>query len=201
MSAGYLADADDRQLLARTAAGDRDAFTRLVERHQTAIWRYLRLTCADPARAEDALQETFIAALRGAATFRGELSDSARGWLMAIARRQLARLRRQRAGEPRHLEPLESLGAAAGWGDLRTPEVIALALERRGILERALAALADSDREVLALCELQELPLADAAKLLGCSLAATKSRLHRARLRLMGELRRLTDATEDQDAG
>lgn len=180
--------AGDRELIERTAAGDRAAFTALVERWRDPVFRYLRSILPNDAAAEDALQETFLAVYRGAGSFRGE--GSAKGWVFAVARRWAARQRRRRVGEPAWTEPLDGLGAAAGWGDQRSPEQLASALEDRTRVRVALDALSPDDREVIVLKDLEQLTNAEVGELLDLSVPAVKSRVHRARLRLMAELRR-----------
>lgn len=181
---------DDADCLRRTAAGDAAAFEAFVGRHEAAVLRYLRGISADADRAEDALQETFIAAWRGAAGYRG--GASARGWLLAIGRNALRRQHRRRAGEPAELLPLEALAREAGWG--RDPDDASLRrLEARERLERGFEGLSAEDREVLILRDLEGLSGEEAAAVLGIGLAAEKSRLHRARLRFTANLRRSTD--------
>ena len=70
-----ISEPDDATLLAMSASGSADAFDRFVARHQAAVFRYLR-TKADDADAEDALQQTFVAAWRNAATI--QVRESAR---------------------------------------------------------------------------------------------------------------------------
>ncbi len=178
----------DRELIQATASGDRRAFAALVARHRDAAWRLLRAGTADEQAAEDALQETFLAAYRGAAGYRGE--GSARAWILGLARRQGARTWRRRAGEPAAPVPLCELGEAAGWGREGDPESLAAALEDRRRLRGALEALAAGDREILVLRDLEQLRAPEVAELLGISVPAVKSRLHRARLRLLAELKR-----------
>ena len=196
-----VADAEEADLLRRTAAGDRSAFAALVKRHQAAVLRLARALTAQAASAEDVLQETFLAVYRHAGTWSGEAS--VRAWVLAIARHAAARHGRRHAGEPDRLVPLEVLGENAGWGAegprLDTPEDAALAAERRRTLEAALGRLSPEDREVLVVRDLEGLPGPEAAALLDLPLATLKTRLHRARLRLMGELRRagVTGAEED----
>jgi RNA polymerase sigma-70 factor, ECF subfamily len=180
----------DLALIRRSAAGDRDAFDALAGRHGAAVYRYALAICHDPSAAEDALQETFLAAWRGAAGFRGE--QGARAWILAIARNAVARRFRRRAGEPHAMEPLDALGRTAGWGDETSPESIALARERADLIGAALAALVAEDREVLVLRDLEELSGEEAARILDIGLPALKSRLHRARLRFMARLRELS---------
>ncbi|MCB9780588.1 MAG: RNA polymerase sigma factor [Alphaproteobacteria bacterium] len=180
----------DRALLERAAAGDRAAFRAFVARHRGPVWRLLRATCGSEQSAEDALQETFLAVHRAAGSFQGDAD--ARAWLFGIARRQAARTWRRRAGEPLAAEPLDdaqplaALGASAGWGG--DPERVVAAAEDRRRLQAALATLSSHDQEVIVLRDLEGLTGPEAAAALGIPLAAVKTRLHRARLRLMAAL-------------
>lgn len=177
----------DEELLKRSAAGEREAFDVLVKRHQAAVFRFARAATDGPAAAEDVLQETFLAAWHAAGSFRG--LSAARTWLLTIARNQAWHHRERAVRLPVDDVPLPELGEAAGWGS-ESPEQEVLRTERRDLLARALGALAPEDREVLVLRELEELTGEETAAALGLSLAAMKSRLHRARLRLSAELRR-----------
>lgn len=167
------------------AAGDRAAFSELVDATRDGVWRLLRALTADPAAAEDVLQETYVAVWRSASTFRAE--GSARAWIYGLARRLAARSWRRRAGEPASLIPLQELGAQAGWG--RDPEEITAALEDRALLAVALDRLSTHDREIIVLCDLEGLSGPEVGRLLGLTANAARVRLHRARLRLMAQLR------------
>jgi RNA polymerase sigma-70 factor (ECF subfamily) len=173
--------------MARAAAGDRAAFAAVVERHRGAVFRLARVVTGDDTAAEDVLQETFLAALRGAAGYRGDAPVTS--WLYAIARHAARRLARRADQVPSEPRTIEALGAAAGWGRPDV-EVMLAAAEDRASLEAALAALNLEDREVIALRDLEGESGDDTARTLGLTVAAMKSRLHRARLHLAAELRR-----------
>lgn len=177
----------DRDLLTAAAGGDRGAFAAIVDRHQAAVWRLARALTHSPVEAEDAMQEAFVAAWKGAQSWDGR--GSVRSWLLTLTRHATFRHLRRRAGEPPRFEPLDTLARSAGWGEQVDPESLAAALERRVILQRALARLSPADREILILRELEELEGAAVAELLDVSLPAMKSRLHRARLRLVAAVR------------
>lgn len=177
--------AEDRALLARVANGDRAATALFVGRHKAALFRFAEASLRDRALAEDVLQETFLSAIRGASGYRGE--GSARGWLFMIARRAALRIR------PRELplseeEELSSLGVDAGWG-APDPEALLSGEQARAAVNRALDALPAEDREILVLRDAEGLTGPEAAEVLQISLAAMKSRLHRARLRMVAALR------------
>lgn len=174
----------DAESLRRTVAGDVAAFERLVDRHERVLLRVLRQLTSDEAAAMDALQETLLAAWRGAASFRGD--GSARAWLLGIARHSARRQYRRRAGQPGRSESLDTLAEAAGFGaDTRLLE----RLEAREIVNAAFAVLDDEDRAVLLLRDVEGWSGEETAAALGIGLAAMKSRLHRARLRFMAAAR------------
>ena len=157
-------------------------------RHEAAVFRLLRSAAAGEADAEDALQEAFVAAWRGAGTYTG--GPNARGWILAVARNALRRSHRRRVGEPVDFESLETLGLQAGWGK----EQDALeTLARADLLSRAMARLPEEDREILVLRELEGFSGEEVAELLEITLAAMKSRLHRARLRFVAALREVAN--------
>jgi RNA polymerase sigma-70 factor (ECF subfamily) len=179
--------ASDAQLLQQSAAGDGPAFEVFVGRHEASVFRYLHTLTRDARDAEDALQDAFVAAWRGAAGFRG--GESARSWLLSIARHALHRLHRRRVGEPDALLSIDDLGLQADWGVDDSPLDRLAELEDRERLARALATLPEAERETLVLRDLEELPGEEVARMTGVSLAAMKSRLHRARLHLAAALR------------
>ncbi len=172
-------------LLSRIVGGDRGAFTAFVERHWSRMYRCALATSGDGATAEDAIQEAFLAVWKHAAQYRG---GSARGWLFAIARSAACHEVRRRSGEPQHPLSLEDLGSAAGWGDPTTGDRVLSAIEDRERVRKALSALPPEDQDALLLLDVEELDADEAACALGIGVPAMKSRLHRARLRLMAEL-------------
>lgn len=186
---------DDRALLSACAGGERSGCAAFVERHLPAIWRYARLLTGNDATAEDVLQDTLLAALQGAGGFAGE--GSARAWLYTIARNSLARRHRRRAGEPARFDDsdtIDLLGPAAGFGaDDTDAEATLAAAEDRHRVRAALARLSPADQEVLVLRDIEGLDGEETAAVIGVPLAAMKTRLHRARLRLAALLREVPD--------
>ena len=176
----------DTELMRLAAAGDRAAFDQIVDRHAPALLRFARAIAADEPAAEDAVQDGLLGAWRSAASFRGDAT--VRSWLLAIVRNAVHRQHRRRAAEPAVFEPLEELGVAAGWGQ-ETPETIAIERQSRARLASAIDHLAADDREILLLRDVEGLPGAQVASILGTGLATMKTRLHRARLRLAATMR------------
>lgn len=198
---GQVADGlTDAALLAATAAGDTAAFAAFMRAHQGPVQRHL-VTFTGHEDVDDALQETFIAAWRGAAGFHGV--GSARAWLFTIARNTVRHQVRRRVGEPESLESLESLDALAvraGWGASPDGAAYTDAAVARDLVQAAFARLPQDEREILSLREIDALSGDETAELLQISLAAMKSRLHRARIHLAAVLRTLESSTHSTRA-
>lgn len=175
-------------LMAEVARGDAAAFESIVARHRDSVFRYARSLVREEASAEDALQETFLAVWRNAGGWRGEAP--LRAWLFTIARNFVYRHERTRAGEPDEMVTLGELGELAGWGSADDPQEMLRRREERRLVEDALEALPPADREILVLRELEGFTGDETSEMLGLTLAAQKTRLHRARLRFAAELRR-----------
>ena len=180
---------DDDDLLARVAAGDDTALRELFGRH--APWLAVRLRAVLPAAdVEDVLQETFLAAWRGAGGYRPQ--GACGGWLWGIARRQAALLLRRRG--PAAFGPADQAGAgrpAELAADRGAPDPAETA-QIRADLEVAVAALGPDgspEREVWRLMYEQDRPVAEVAELLGVPPGTVKSRAHRARRLLRAVLR------------
>ena len=174
-------DDDDRALLAAHAAGDRDAFGRLVTRHQERLWAVAVRTLGDREEAADALQDALLSAYRAAGSYRGEARVTT--WLHRIVVN--ACLDRVRRRAVRATVPLPDQERADPRDELAARET---ALE----VEAALAGLPVDQRTALVLVDVQGLPVAEAAAVLGVPTGTVKSRCSRGRARLaltLGHLR------------
>ncbi|MFN7915660.1 MAG: sigma-70 family RNA polymerase sigma factor [Vicinamibacterales bacterium] len=186
MSGDAREELTDADLVHRASAGDADAFGLLVARHQAHVFRLAHLLTRSRDEAEDVLQQTFLSAWRALGAFRGEASM--RTWLLTIARNAAFARRQQALREPIDPTPVDDLGLRAGWGG-PSPEDAAMSSERAALFAAALGRLAEEDRAILTLRDLEGLSGEETASVLGLSLAAMKSRLHRARLALAAEVR------------
>ena len=184
----YPTTQSDEDLLRLMLAGDESAFTTLYGRRQAGIYRFALQMCGSESVAEDVVQEVFLALIRDAGRFdssRGALSS----YLYGIARNQvLRRLERERP----FAAPLEDGGTDAAAFDhaaARPDPLAELArAETVASVRQAVTALPPHYREVVALCELQELSYAEAAVVLNCAVGTVRSRLHRARSLLTEKL-------------
>lgn len=168
----------------RVAAGDRAAFRSLVVAHSAAVGRFLHALAPDVA--DDALKEAFLAAWKHAGDSEGR--GSVRSWLITSGRRAALRLRPKETVRDDSADDA-TLAAQAGWGHAPQPASFAKALESRELLQLGLASLSPTDREAVMLVDVLGDDYDEACAVTGLSLAAFKSRLHRARLRLLAALR------------
>jgi RNA polymerase sigma-70 factor (ECF subfamily) len=178
-------DESDAELIRRSSLGDRPAFEVLVSRHERAVFRLARAITQTNEDAEDVLQETFLSAFRGADGYRG--AASVRTWLLSITRHGAIRHEMRESRIPVTDLSAEDLRLDAGWGS--DPEAIVIAAQQQRRLRDAVESLPSHYREILILRDLEQISGEQVALLLGTSLAAVKSRLHRARLHLLAKLR------------
>ncbi len=185
----------DEALAARAAAGDESAFEDIVHRYQGRVFRLASRLTGSETDAADVLQETFLRAYRALASFRGESRFGT--WLYRIATN--AALAHRRARSRRPAESLEAFLPRfdGNGGHLATPAALQVAtrlderIDRRVLAEKARAGierLPDLYREAFVLRDLEEMPTAEVAEVLGLEPAAVRQRVHRARLMLRGYL-------------
>ena len=183
----------DAALMLRVKQGDTAAFTSLVEKYKQPVMNLAWRTLRDETEAEDLAQNVFVQAWKSAERYQATAKFST--WLFTIARNLCLNEIRRRV---RH--PAESLDQT--WDNSEDQPVhqvvdkrIAAAPDEmlRGELERkvdeALTALPENQRTALTLCRQEELSYEEIAEVLGCSLSATKSLIHRARETLKARLK------------
>jgi RNA polymerase sigma-70 factor (ECF subfamily) len=184
----------DAALMLRVKRGDRAAFAELVARYQQPVLSFIYRTLPDATEAEDLAQGTFVQVWKSAARYEPSAKFST--WLFTIARNLCLNEFRRRS---RH--PADSLDAPAhagteeprGHGVEDKRQVAAPDTLLRGELEakvaEAVAALPENQRSALLLWQREEMAYEDIAAVLGCSLSAVKSLIHRARETLKARLK------------
>lgn len=168
----------DHALLDAARRGDRSAIDAFLEKHQARIYRFGMKMCGNPEDARDVLQETLFAMARTLRDFREESSVST--WLYKIARSFCAKKRRKSKFAPDEIRSLEETDGLVD--PSRTPDELLAEKELYLALERSIDSLDPMSREVLILRDFEGLTAREVAEVLGVSLDAIKSRLHRARL-------------------
>ena len=173
------AEMDDRDLIACAQQGDRQAFTELVCRHQTAVVGVIYRMCGDAQQAEDAAQEAFVRVWQNLKSYKPQ--HPFRSWLYRIAvNAALDSLRRERPSTD-----LDSLSLA---DPDKGPERTVEENQRAAQVRKAIAHLSAPLRLVLVLREYQELSYQEIAEALNIPTGTVMSRLNTARSQLRHEL-------------
>lgn len=175
----------DEDLMLRVKDGDLRAFEAIVEKFKRPILNMIFRTLRDVDEAEDLAQVVFIQAHKSAAGYKATAKLGT--WLFTIARNLCLNELRRRS---RH--PADSLDGMSTAGEQhparqfedqrqRAASTLALGNELGALVEEALADLPETQRTALLLFKDQDLSYEEIAAVLGCSVSATKSLIHRAR--------------------
>lgn len=169
--------------IARIAAGDRAAFAALYRRYRPDVYRFVAHMTGVSAVAEDIVQDVFLDVMQQAHRYDPSRGGVA-GWLIGIARNHVRRWQHRR-----RWHSLTGLGTdEAAWVPPDALDAVTRAQDEMA-LEQALLDLPARYREVIVLCDLQELPYDQAAAVLRCKVGTIRSRLHRGRARLARALK------------
>ena len=182
----------DAELIAAHVAGDAEAFGEVVRRHRDRLWAVALRTCGEPEEAADALQDALVSALRAADRFRGDAAVTT--WLHRIVVNACLDRARRRAVRP--TTPLDE-GTSAGdeGGPRRGAAVVPVpdrtaAVEARLDVTTALGRLPEPQRAALVLVDMYDVPVGEAAEILGVAVGTVMSRCSRGRAllaQLLGE--------------
>jgi RNA polymerase sigma-70 factor, ECF subfamily len=179
----------DSRLLQMATAGEEAALVALYRRWQGCLYRFSLRLSGSKSIAEDVTQEVFLALMNGASGFDPALGSFS-SYAYAIARNHvLRRLSRERFFAPPADEETEDPQAMHVFRQVQPDPLGDLTRQEKiESLHKAVAALPLRYREVVVLCELQELSYAEAAQVIGCPEGTIRSRLHRARRLLLERL-------------
>ena len=189
----------DNELLQSMLAGDEEALALLYRRRQGSVYRFALQMSGSKSIAEDVTQEVFLFLMR-----EGHVFDSERGslsaFLLGVARNHvLRRLRLDNSLTPLGDDDDEDGGFAIAEGDWCPIDKLARA-ETVELVRRAVLSLPSKYREVVVLCELQDVSYWEAAEVLGCAIGTVRSRLHRARALLLAKLQPAEQVDEETSA-
>jgi len=190
----------EKELIAYAAGGDEDAFEVIMRRHNQLLFRTARSILNNDADAEDALQEAYLSAWRGLASFRSDAKLST--WLVrVVANEALGRLRRKGA----QVLPLDAamnsfdpeIQASLTEKGNQQPERFAMRAELRKIIEARIDLLPDLYRTVFVLRAIEEMTAQEVALALKIPEATVRTRFFRARNLLRTGLASDIDITLD----
>jgi RNA polymerase sigma-70 factor (ECF subfamily) len=166
---------EDSILVRAAQNGDVDAFEELVRRYQTNIYRVALRMLGSSADAQDAVQETFVRAWRALPRFRHDSAVST--WLYRIVTRRAL----DKIASRRTTGTLDEVDLGSGPDPVQAAEH----QERLRAVRQAIAKLPPEQRAALVLREFEGLSYQEVAQVLGASVPAIKTRIHRARLTII----------------
>jgi RNA polymerase sigma-70 factor (ECF subfamily) len=169
---------DEAGLIAACATGDEQALAVLYDRLARVAYGLALRIVRDPALAEDAVQEAFLAVWRGAGSYT-RARGTATTWVLALVHHKAVDLVRREEARP--ADPTAGLPDRVASGDVAGD---VLAAHDRGVIAHALATLSAQHRTVLELAYLDGLSQSEVAERLGEPLGTIKSRTHAALARL-----------------
>jgi RNA polymerase sigma-70 factor (ECF subfamily) len=180
----------DDELLRLMRAGAEEAFGALYRRYQGRVFRFALLMSGCSSTADDVTQEVFLALLRESRHYDPALGTLST-WLYGIARKQVLRaLRRNQSFIQLGDESDDEEPAPVRYLISQDNPLNELTRsEMAGAVRQAVLALPARYREVVVLCDFQEMSYAEAAQALDCSVGTISSRLNRARALLARRLR------------
>lgn len=164
-------DRDDRTLIERWLGGDERAATAIVERHATAIARFV--STLGERETDEVVQDTFVRAFSSFDSFRGD--SSLRTWLFTIARRLVLDRRRAQRRRPA-TEPIDDVELASGFTALDS----IVAAEAEGQVREAVERLSPTQREVFTLRVGEGLSYKEIAEVVGTTEGAARVHYHNA---------------------
>lgn len=179
----------DEALMTAAREGDIEALEALLVRYQPQLYRFGLRMCGNADDAGEIAQESLIAMARSLRSFRGDASVSS--WLYTITRRVCIKKRRRSKFAPAHEQSLDAPGSEVAQrltDPAPDPEHIAASREVEAALAAAIGALDQGQREVLVLRDVQGLSAPEVARVVGISVDAVKSRLHRARVAVRNQM-------------
>ena len=170
-------DGDDTECMARLVAGDATALRPLYEKHGRALLRFSAAMCRSRQVAEDLVHDTFVALLREPFSFDPALG-TVHGYLCGVLRHRVSRHYRQ---QKRWVALDTEDESAEPQAPVYHPADEIARCEQSAAFRRAMLDLPLQHREIIALCDLEELPYATVANILQVPIGTVRSRLHRAR--------------------
>ena len=183
------ADLDDVRLMELVAAGDTEAFERLIERHQTLVSGTVGRMLGDNSEVEDIAQQVFVRVWKSARRYVPRAKFTT--WLLKITRNLVFNELRRRK---RHLlTPLQGApeGEEMQLRDERgqTPDASLLEAELQGAIDSAIQQLPETQRMAVVLRRYEELSYEEIAEVLDQTVPGVKSLLFRARTELRERLK------------
>jgi RNA polymerase sigma-70 factor (ECF subfamily) len=178
----------DIELMLRAKSGDDSAFTELMRRHYKGIVNYIYRFTNDKGNSEDLAQEVFLRVYRSVKRYKPQAKFST--WLYKIATNLcITEVRSRNKSQGVSLDELQE-----NTGDLvdsksEDPSDFTYRREIGNNIFEALKSLPERERVAIILCKYEELPYEEVAEVIGCTIGAVKTYVHRGRMKLIEKLK------------
>lgn len=193
----------DEELIAKLRVGDQAALSALYQRHRCSLFRFaMNMTAGNASTSDEVVQDSFLALIQNPAGY-DPARRGLRVYLLGIAQKQLLK----RFSQNRRTVQLNDADVEFDpvWTQPQEDPLQALEREERSALLRlAVDALPPVYREIVALCQWEEMSYEEASEVLDVSIGTVRSRLHRARTLLLEKLSRsqpMKASLQAQEAG
>ena len=184
---------EDAGLMLKVAAGDRQAFARLFDRHQASVVRFCRRFVGDGARAEELAQDVFLKLFRSAKSYQP--SARFKTFLFRVATNTCLNDLRRPAGKAEVLEAKVNEDEPSVFdsdADISTPLQALEAKELEAAVAKAMKKMSERERAAFAMCRFEGMAYRDIADALEATESAVKSLIHRATVQVMKHLSALS---------
>lgn len=187
---------EDAELISLAQSGDRKALAELVTKYEQTVYNFSFKICRDKEKAENAMQETFLSMVKNIKQFSGKSKLST--WLYTIVSNHCLMMARSNKNKYfASLDDEETLIDEKNIADWKvTPENVTENNELKEVLDEAIQKLPYDYRVIFMLRDVEGLSTKETGKITNLSIAAVKSRLHRARAFLRNEL---NNVLKDED--
>lgn len=189
------AGSDERELVARLRRGEPAAFELLVRLHEDRVYDFCVRMVGDREEASDLVQEIFVSVHQALRKFREDAKLST--WIFRISKNhclnRLKYLKRRGRGRSEGFEDVPEAVLADALGGSAKPDDALVAKHERELVQRAIAALEPEQRLLVALRDIEGLSYEEIVEITELPEGTVKSRIHRAREKLVGLIGRLEE--------
>lgn len=178
----------DIELMLRAKTGDDSAFTELMRRHYKGVVNYVYRFTNDRANSEDLAQEVFLRVYRSVKRYNPQAKFST--WLYKIATNLcITEVKSRNKKQSVSLDEMQENTGDLGDSKSEAPSDLTFRREIGTAIFETLRSLPERERVAIILCKYEDLPYEEVAEVIGCTIGAVKTYVHRGRMKLIEKLK------------
>lgn len=178
----------DIELMLRAKTGDDSAFTELMRRHYKGVVNYVYRFTNDRANSEDLAQEVFLRVYRSVKRYKPQAKFST--WLYKIATNLcITEVKSRNKKQSVSLDEMQENTGDLGDSKSEDPSDLTFRREIGTAIFETLRSLPERERVAIILCKYEDLPYEEVAEVIGCTIGAVKTYVHRGRMKLIEKLK------------